>query len=81
MQSDHGMKRLQIMIDEDLDAELGRRAAAGRTSKAALIRALVRAHLSPRPPLSQDPIGQMAGLDDFEPARVDDVVYGRSSRP
>ena len=69
------MKRLQIMIDEDLDAELGRQAAAGRTSKAALIRRLVRAHLVPLPPLSQDPIGQMAGVDDFEPASVDDVVY------
>ena len=63
------------MIDEDLDAELGRQAAAGRTSKAALIRNLVRAHLRPHPPLSHDPIGQMAGVDDFEPAAVDDVVY------
>ena len=69
------MKRLQIMIDEDLDAELARRASAERTSKAALIRAIVRERLRPLPPLSADPLGRMAGADDFEPGSVDDVVY------
>ncbi len=70
------MKRLQIMIDEDLDAELGRLAADRGTPKAALIRAFVRDRLRPLPPLSADPLGCMAGADDFEPAGVDDVVYG-----
>jgi hypothetical protein len=70
------MKRLQIMIDEDLDAELGRLAAAQRTSKAALIRALVRAQLAPPGPLADDPVRRMAGTDSFEPAPIDDVVYG-----
>jgi len=69
------MKRLQIMIDEDLDAELERLALRERTSKAALIRRFVRERIRPLPPLSADPIGRMAGADDYEPARVDDVVY------
>ena len=69
------MKRLQIMIDEDLDAELERLALRERTSKAALIRQFVRERIRPLPPLSADPIGRMAGMDDFEPAPVDDVVY------
>lgn len=69
------MKRLQIMIDEDLDAELEREAAVARTSKAALIRAYVRERLRPLPPLLADPLRRMAGSDDFEPAPVDDVVY------
>lgn len=69
------MKRLQIMIDEDLDSELARRASASGTSKAALIRSLVREQLRPLPPLASDPLGRMAGGDDFEPAPVDDVVY------
>jgi len=69
------VKRLQIMIDEDLDAELERLALRERTSKAALIRQFVRERIRPLPPLSADPIGRMAGMDDFEPAPVDDVVY------
>ena len=69
------MKRLQIMIDEDLHAELGRLAHAEGTSKAALIRSIVRERLQPLPPRSADPLHQMAGADDFEPAPVDDVVY------
>lgn len=69
------MKRLQIMIEEDLDAELERTAAATGTSKASLIRSYVRERLRPLPPLSADPLRRMAGADDFEPAPIDDVVY------
>ncbi len=71
----HLVKRLQIMIEEDVDAELERAALEARTSKAALIRLFVRERLKPLPPLSADPIGRMAGADDFEPAAIDDVVY------
>lgn len=71
------MKRLQIMIDEDLDAELGRRASRERTSKAALIRTYVRERVHPLPPIEEDPLWEMVGADDAEPARVDDVVYPR----
>ena len=69
------MKRLQIMIDEDLDAELERLALESSTSKAALIRKFVRERIQPLPPLSADPLARMAGRDDFEPASIDDVVY------
>ncbi|HLE84255.1 MAG TPA: CopG family transcriptional regulator [Thermoanaerobaculia bacterium] len=69
------MKRLQVMIEEDLDAALEREARSEGTSKAALIRRFVRDHLKPLPPANADPIWQMAGVDDFEPEPVDDVVY------
>lgn len=71
----HAMKRLQIMIEEEVDAELERAALEAGTSKAALIRLFVRERLKPLPPLSADPIGRMAGADEFEPAAIDDVVY------
>lgn len=69
------MKRLQIMIDEDLDAELEREAAVTGDSKAGLIRAYVRGRLRPLPPLSADPLARMAGSDDFTPVPIEDVVY------
>jgi hypothetical protein len=69
------MRRLQMMIDEDLDGELDRLAAQEGTSKAALIRRFVRERIRPLPPLSADPLAAMIGADDFEPAPVDDVVY------
>ena len=69
------MKRLQIMIEEDLDAALQRQADHDGVSKAAVVRRIVRAQLPPVLPLTADPLSQMAGADDFEPAGVDDVVY------
>ena len=72
------MKRLQIMIDEDLDAELERRASREHTSKAALIRTYVRERLNPPPPIDEDPLWELVGAcPDAEPASVDDVVYPR----
>lgn len=70
------MKRLQILIEEELDEALERKALADGTSKAALIRSYVREHLQPLPPLENDPLGRMAGADDFEPEVIDEVVYG-----
>jgi len=69
------VKRLQIMIEEDLEEALERRSAEEGVSKAALIRRLVRNALKPSPSLDQDPLCSMVGADDFEPAPVDDVVY------
>jgi hypothetical protein len=71
------VKRLQIMIDEDLDAELERRASREHTSKAALIRTYVRERLNPPPPIEQDPLWELVGAVEAEPARVDDIVYPR----
>lgn len=69
------MKRLQIMIDEELDEALEREARNTGTSKAALIRSYVRERISTLPPLESDPLWGMKGADDFEPKDVDDVVY------
>jgi hypothetical protein len=71
------MKRLQILIDEDLDAELARLASREGTSKAALIRAYVRDRVRPLPALEDDPIWGLVGTVDAEPAPVDDIVYSR----
>jgi hypothetical protein len=76
------VKRLQIMIEEDLDAALGRQAAREKTSKAALIRRYVRDRLEPLPPLEEDPLWEMVGADpDAEPVDdIDEVVYGGKLR-
>ncbi len=71
----HHMKRLQILIDEELDVALERRARRDGKSKAALIREFVRERLQGLPPLEADPLWQMTGADAFEPASIDDVVY------
>ena len=74
------VKRLQIMIEEELDAELGRQAAREGVSKAALIRRYVGERLRPLPPLEEDPLWEIVGMiksgrsDDS--LRVNEVVYG-----
>jgi hypothetical protein len=73
------MKRLQIMIDEDLDEALEREARSGGTSKAALIREYVRARLKPIPPIEEDPLWGLVGAfagDPGDSTSLDDVVYG-----
>ena len=75
------VKRLQIMIDEDLDAALDRLALSEGTSKAALIRRFVRQNVQLLPPLEEDPLWQMVGDIDVEPADIDEVVYGLASEP
>ena len=73
------MKRLQIMIEEELDEPLERQAAEEAVSKAALIRRYVREKLRPLPPIHQDPLWELVGLVKGEPgdsASLDDVVYG-----
>ncbi|MEO6206679.1 MAG: CopG family transcriptional regulator [Candidatus Limnocylindrales bacterium] len=70
------MKRLQLMIEEDLDEALGARALREGTSKAALIRRHMRHALRPIPPLQEDSLWRMAGADSYEPVDIDEVVYG-----
>ncbi len=69
------MKRMQLLIDEELDEALERQARAEGTSKADLIRRFVRMHVETLEPLENDPLRTMAGADDFEPAPIDEVVY------
>jgi len=72
------VKRLQIMLEEDLDADIGRQAAERGVSKAALIRETMRDRVRPLPPLEEDPLWDWVGTGDFEPAHHDDVVYPRA---
>lgn len=78
-----GVKRLQIMIERDLDDLLGAQARAEGCSKAALVRRYVRERLGPLPPLEQDPLLGLAGLFAGSPtdsADIDEVVYGGKTR-
>ena len=71
------VKRLQIMIDEDLDQILERMALDEGTSKAALIRQFVRERVAPLPPIQEDSLWEIVGADDYDPGTesIDDVVY------
>lgn len=79
----HAMKRLQILIDEELDAELERLSSREGKSKGALIREFVRKQIEPLPPIERDPIWGFAGSLSLGPnssSEVDDVVYGGLGR-
>ncbi len=69
------MKRLQILIDEELDSALERKARAERRSKAALIRQYVQENVRGFPPIEADPLWQMVGADAFDPTPIDETVY------
>jgi len=78
------VKRLQIMIEEDLDAALALQAREERTSKAALIRRYVRERLGSKtlPPLHEDPLWTFVGGSDAEPVDdIDDFLYGPNAKP
>lgn len=77
------MKRLQILMDEELDEALAQRARDERTSKGALIRRYVREHVDAPKPIEQDPIWDLVGMVRGEPGeaqKVDEVVYGKARR-
>ena len=77
---DQRVRRLQIMIDEDLDEALARQARDEGTSKAALIRRYVRERVNPLPPLEKDPLWEFFGTSEGWPTAsvsVNDVVYPR----
>ena len=73
------MKRLQIMIEEDLDLAVQQKADEEGISKAAVIRRLVREGLLPLPPIEEDPLWGFTGSEDYEgwtpDESIDDVVY------
>lgn len=74
------MKRLQIMIEEELDEALAHAARKEGISKAALIRRYVRDELKPLPPLHEDPLWDFVGKSEGSPddsVSVDDIVYPR----
>lgn len=63
------------MVDEEINAHLERRSAQSGKSKAAIIREDLRKQMQRETPLSTDPLMRMAGIDDFEPAPVDEDIY------
>jgi metal-responsive CopG/Arc/MetJ family transcriptional regulator len=68
------MRRLQISIDEELDEALATEAARRHTSRAAVIRELVREHLGARE--DHDPMAALIGDIDDAAGDIDSVVYG-----
>jgi hypothetical protein len=72
------VKRLQIMIEAELDAALARQAAEEGVSKAALIRRYVGERLRPLPPIEEDPLWELVGMagEDVEPVDIDEFLYG-----
>jgi plasmid stability protein len=71
------LRRVQLMLDDDLDERIRSRAKIDGISKSELVRRILRAEFPPLPPLHEDPIWEIVGADpDAEPANVDDVVYG-----
>lgn len=74
------MKRLQIMIEPEIDAVLEQRAQVLGTSKAELIRRAVRKDVKPLPPIEEDPLWDLVGMSDAEPVEdIDAVIYDRKS--
>jgi Ribbon-helix-helix protein, copG family len=71
------MKRLQVMLEDDTYEALDIEAARGRVSKASLVRRYVRLGLKPLPSLVEDPLSTLIGSSGFEPADIDEIVYGR----
>ena len=69
------MKRMQILIDEELAEALAREARAKGTSRSSLVRQYVRERLVRLPPLESDPLSSMVGTDDFDPEPAAQVVY------
>ena len=70
----NNVRRLQISIDEQLDEILAAEALRRRTSRAAIIRDLVRDALGPAE--SRDSMASLIGDIDDEAGDIDKVVYG-----
>lgn len=76
------MRRVQLLLDEDLDLLLERVARDEGVSKSALVRRLVRAALGSAELAGDHPLQALVGAwddpaDDGAPAEVDAVVYGQ----
>lgn len=69
------LKRVQLMLDDDLEARLAVEAKLEGISKSELVRRILRERLPAR--RHKPAIWEMVGAaGDAEPAKVDDVVYG-----
>ncbi|MDX6633386.1 MAG: hypothetical protein QOG09_1246 [Solirubrobacterales bacterium] len=73
------MKRLQISLEPELDAELERTARIEGVSKAEIVRRSVRKEITPQGSIWDDPLFRMFGTlkgDPNDKRSVDDIVYG-----
>jgi len=75
------MKKVQFVLDEELDAALGRMADEQGVSKSEFVRQLLRERvgpIDPLPPIHEDPLWQMIGMADpiSAPSRVEGVIDG-----
>jgi hypothetical protein len=74
------MKRLQISLEPELDAELGRVAQQQGVSKAEVVRRVLRSDFAVLPSLDEDPLVELFGtFDGGEPSDSelhDAVIYG-----
>ncbi len=74
------LKRVQLMLDEELDDALARKARLAGVSRSELVRQVLREKLLPLyPPLEEDPLWGFVGMVEGAPddsLSVDDVVYG-----
>ena len=66
------MRRIQISIEPELDEALAAEAARRKTSKAAVIRELVRDRLGE----PEDPMAKLVGDIDDKAGDIDRVIYG-----
>jgi hypothetical protein len=72
------MRRIQVVIDPELDDRLGREAAARQISKSAFIRECVERGLATEPENGLRWIGELSALfDDVESVDdIDEYLYG-----
>jgi Ribbon-helix-helix protein, copG family len=74
------LRRVQLMLDEELDEAVGREARLQGVSRSELVRRVLRETLlPPLPPLEEDALWQFVGAIEGTPGdamSVDDVVYG-----
>ena len=71
------MRRIQIVMTPELDDWLVREAAKRGLSKSAVVRESLQRDFRPLPPLQEDPIWGIVGIDDGDPIEdLDEVIYG-----
>lgn len=78
------MRRFQVLLDEELDAALDRQAAQESVSKGELLRRYARERLAILPPVHEDPLWSLVGVDDSRgdrggPIDIDAVLYGEQT--
>ncbi len=74
------LRRVQLMLDDELDRAVALEARIQRISKSELVRRILRERLlRPLPPLEEDPIWEFVGIVEGEPddsQRIDEILYG-----